>query len=82
MLAHGRAKLARKGCDLLVVNEVGGGAAFGSRDNEAVVLGADGGPRPPCRAGPRRRWPHAVWDLVRCPGSRPGLHAETGSYPA
>jgi phosphopantothenoylcysteine decarboxylase/phosphopantothenate--cysteine ligase len=37
-----RAKLARKGCDLLVVNPVGNGQGFGSADNEAVVLGADG----------------------------------------
>jgi phosphopantothenoylcysteine decarboxylase / phosphopantothenate---cysteine ligase len=37
-----RAKLARKGCDLLVVNPVGNGKGFGSGDNEAVVLGADG----------------------------------------
>jgi len=37
-----RAKLARKGCDLLVVNDVSGGAVFGSADNEAVILGADG----------------------------------------
>ena len=37
-----RAKLARKGCDLLVVNDVSGGAVFGSPDNEAVILGADG----------------------------------------
>jgi len=37
-----RAKLARKGCDLLVVNDVSGGAVFGSTDNEAVILGADG----------------------------------------
>jgi len=37
-----RAKLARKGCDLLVVNQVGDGLAFGTADNEAVVLGADG----------------------------------------
>jgi len=37
-----RAKLARKGCDLLVVNPVGNGLGFGSGDNEAVVLGADG----------------------------------------
>ena len=37
-----RAKLARKGCDLLVVNPVGYGRGFGSGDNEAVVLGADG----------------------------------------
>ena len=37
-----RAKLARKGCDLLVVNDVSGGAVFGSADNEAVILGSDG----------------------------------------
>ncbi len=37
-----RAKLARKGCDLLVVNDVSGGAVFGSTDNEAVILAADG----------------------------------------
>jgi phosphopantothenoylcysteine decarboxylase/phosphopantothenate--cysteine ligase len=42
-LAHGRAKLARKGCDLLVVNPVGDGRAFEVADNEAVVLAADGG---------------------------------------
>ncbi|HEY7271190.1 MAG TPA: bifunctional phosphopantothenoylcysteine decarboxylase/phosphopantothenate--cysteine ligase CoaBC, partial [Actinoplanes sp.] len=29
VIEHGRAKLARKGCDLLVVNAVGGGKAFG-----------------------------------------------------
>jgi phosphopantothenoylcysteine decarboxylase/phosphopantothenate--cysteine ligase len=37
-----RAKLARKGCDLLVVNPVGDGLGFGSAENEAVVLAADG----------------------------------------
>ena len=37
-----RAKLARKGCDLLVVNDVSGGRVFGSPDNEAVVLDAAG----------------------------------------
>jgi phosphopantothenoylcysteine decarboxylase / phosphopantothenate---cysteine ligase len=42
-LAHGRAKLARKGCDLLVVNAVGEGRAFEVADNEAVLLAADGG---------------------------------------
>ncbi len=42
VLAHGRAKLARKGCDLLVVNAVGDGQAFGQPDNAAVILGADG----------------------------------------
>jgi phosphopantothenoylcysteine decarboxylase / phosphopantothenate---cysteine ligase len=42
-LAHGRAKLARKRSDLLVVNAVGADRAFESRDNEAVLLAADGG---------------------------------------
>jgi phosphopantothenoylcysteine decarboxylase / phosphopantothenate---cysteine ligase len=42
VLEHGRAKLARKGCDLLVVNAVGKGVAFGQPDNAAVILGTDG----------------------------------------
>jgi phosphopantothenoylcysteine decarboxylase/phosphopantothenate--cysteine ligase len=42
VLEHGRAKLARKGCDLLVVNAVGEGRAFGQPDNAGVILGADG----------------------------------------
>jgi phosphopantothenoylcysteine decarboxylase / phosphopantothenate---cysteine ligase len=37
-----RAKLARKGSDLLVMNQVGGGQGFGSTDNEWIVLAADG----------------------------------------
>jgi phosphopantothenoylcysteine decarboxylase/phosphopantothenate--cysteine ligase len=42
VLSYGRAKLARKGCDLLVVNAVGDGRAFGSAVNAAVLLGRDG----------------------------------------
>ncbi|WGL54204.1 bifunctional phosphopantothenoylcysteine decarboxylase/phosphopantothenate--cysteine ligase CoaBC [Nocardioides sp. BP30] len=42
VLELARAKLARKGCDLLVVNDVSGGAVFGSAENEAVILGSDG----------------------------------------
>jgi len=37
-----RDKLARKGCDLLVVNPVGNGQGFGTSDNEALVFGRDG----------------------------------------
>jgi phosphopantothenoylcysteine decarboxylase / phosphopantothenate---cysteine ligase len=37
-----RAKLARKGSDLLVMNQVGGGLGFGTTDNEWIVLAADG----------------------------------------
>jgi len=42
VLAHGRAKLAAKGADLLVVNAVGDGRAFGQPDNAGVILGSDG----------------------------------------
>jgi phosphopantothenoylcysteine decarboxylase/phosphopantothenate--cysteine ligase len=37
-LEHGRAKLARKQCDILVVNEVGEEKGFESDDNAAVIL--------------------------------------------
>jgi phosphopantothenoylcysteine decarboxylase / phosphopantothenate---cysteine ligase len=63
MLANGRAKLARKGCDLLVVNQVGNGLAFGTADNEAVVLGADGSELKLPRA-PKAEIADAIWDLV------------------
>ena len=43
VLRHGRAKLARKGCDLLVVNDVSAGQVFGHAENAVVVLAADGG---------------------------------------
>ncbi len=63
VLDHARAKLARKGCDLLVVNDVSGGKVFGSADNEAVVLGADGSttPVPP---GSKTALAHVIWDQV------------------
>ncbi|NJQ14361.1 bifunctional phosphopantothenoylcysteine decarboxylase/phosphopantothenate--cysteine ligase CoaBC [Streptomyces bohaiensis] len=63
VLASGRAKLARKGCDLLVVNEVGGGRAFGTEDNEAVLLDARGGERH-VPYGPKDVLADAVWDAV------------------
>ncbi len=58
-----QAKLARKGCDLLVVNPVGNGLGFGTPDNEAVVYGADGTVRPIPR-GPKDALADVVWDLV------------------
>ncbi|MEE1822921.1 bifunctional phosphopantothenoylcysteine decarboxylase/phosphopantothenate--cysteine ligase CoaBC [Streptomyces sp. BE20] len=63
VLANGRAKLARKGCDLLVVNEVGDGKAFGQDVNEAVVLGSDGS-ETPVPVGPKEALADVVWDLV------------------
>ena len=58
-----RAKLARKGCDLLVVNPVGPGLGFGTPDNEAVVFGADGTVTKIPR-GTKEALADVVWDLV------------------
>ncbi|MBB4930866.1 phosphopantothenoylcysteine decarboxylase/phosphopantothenate--cysteine ligase [Lipingzhangella halophila] len=63
VLEHGRAKLARKGCDLLVVNQVGEGRAFGTEDNQAVALGADGS-AVDIPHGPKEDLADRVWDLV------------------
>ncbi len=63
VLELGRAKLARKGCDLLVVNDVSGGAVFGSSDNEAVVLGADG-VSVEVPHGSKTALAHVIWDEV------------------
>lgn len=63
VLAHGREKLRRKGCDLLVVNEVGERKTFGSEENEAVVLAADG-TETPVPHGPKEALADVVWDLV------------------
>ncbi len=62
-LEAARAKLARKGCDLLVVNQVGGGLGFGAGDNEAVVLGTDGSATPVPRRS-KEALAYFVWDLV------------------
>ncbi len=63
VLENGRAKLARKGCDLLVVNEVGERRTFGSETNEAVVLAPDG-TETPVPYGPKEALADTVWDLV------------------
>jgi phosphopantothenoylcysteine decarboxylase/phosphopantothenate--cysteine ligase len=42
VLHHARAKLRRKGCDLLVVNAVGDGRAFEVDSNAGWLLGGDG----------------------------------------
>jgi phosphopantothenoylcysteine decarboxylase/phosphopantothenate--cysteine ligase len=63
VLANGRAKLARKGCDLLVVNQVGNGLAFGTADNEVTVLSTDGTEVKLPRA-PKDEIADAIWDVV------------------
>ena len=58
-----RAKLARKGCDLLVVNDVGGGAVFGASDNQAVILSREG-ERRDVPLGSKAALAHVIWDEV------------------
>ncbi len=66
VLTHGRAKLARKGCDLLVVNEVGEAGhptGFEGDANAATVLAADGA----SYAVPlttKDALAHVVWDMT------------------
>jgi len=65
VLDHARAKLARKGCDLLVVNEVGNDKTFGRDDNTIHILRQgsshviDAGP------APKDEVAAAVWDAVQ-----------------
>jgi phosphopantothenoylcysteine decarboxylase / phosphopantothenate---cysteine ligase len=63
VLDNGRAKLARKGSDLLVVNQVGEDLTFGRPDNAAVILGADGS-RTDVPRGAKEALAEIVWDLV------------------
>ena len=63
LLRLGRAKLERKGCDLLVVNDVSGEAVFGRPTNEVVILDAGGGQREVPRTG-KAEVADAVWDAV------------------
>jgi phosphopantothenoylcysteine decarboxylase/phosphopantothenate--cysteine ligase len=62
-LVHGREKLARKRADLIVVNEVGADLGFGTADNAAWVLRADG-PDVELSRRPKEALADAVWDLV------------------
>jgi phosphopantothenoylcysteine decarboxylase / phosphopantothenate---cysteine ligase len=66
VLAYGREKLARKGCDLLVVNEVGEtghATGFEGSQNAATVLGSDGSVTE-VPLGSKDALADTVWDLV------------------
>ncbi|MCM0678291.1 bifunctional phosphopantothenoylcysteine decarboxylase/phosphopantothenate--cysteine ligase CoaBC [Micromonospora phytophila] len=61
--ANGRAKLARKRADLIVINEVGPDKVFGAETNAATVIGADGSvSRMPEQS--KEDLADGVWDLV------------------
>jgi phosphopantothenoylcysteine decarboxylase/phosphopantothenate--cysteine ligase len=63
VLFHGRAKLARKGCDFLVVNAVGEGLAFEQPDNAGWLLSSDGG-ETELPSGSKALLASRVWDAV------------------
>jgi phosphopantothenoylcysteine decarboxylase/phosphopantothenate--cysteine ligase len=63
VLANGAAKLAAKGADFLVVNEVGEALGFEAADNAATILGADG-TSVVVPLGPKEALADRVWDLV------------------
>jgi phosphopantothenoylcysteine decarboxylase / phosphopantothenate---cysteine ligase len=71
VLDHARAKLARKGCDLLVANEVGERLAFGTDGNTVHLLfrsRMQGPPAPPDRVvgpAPKGEVAAAVWDGIQ-----------------
>jgi phosphopantothenoylcysteine decarboxylase/phosphopantothenate--cysteine ligase len=65
VLDHGRDKLARKGSDLLVVNEVGADKTFGADDNTVHILRQ--GSSHVVEVGPasKQAVAAAVWDAVQ-----------------
>ncbi|HET9254300.1 MAG TPA: bifunctional phosphopantothenoylcysteine decarboxylase/phosphopantothenate--cysteine ligase CoaBC [Pseudonocardiaceae bacterium] len=74
VLTHGRAKLTRKGCDLLVVNAVGEGGALEADRNTGWLL-SDEGTETVLPEGPKSLLASFVWDavaarLARRPGRR------------
>ncbi|HWO64789.1 MAG TPA: phosphopantothenoylcysteine decarboxylase, partial [Umezawaea sp.] len=64
VLDYGRAKLKRKGCDLLVVNAVGDGKAFEVEDNAGWLLSAAGA-ETPIPHGSKAQLSAVLWDAVR-----------------
>lgn len=62
LVALGRAKLARKGCDLLVVNDVTQGRVFGAETNEVTLLTATDTQGPV--AGTKDVLAHSIWDAA------------------
>jgi phosphopantothenoylcysteine decarboxylase/phosphopantothenate--cysteine ligase len=63
VLEHARAKLVRKGCDLLVVNDVSAGKVFGRESTEVTVLYPDGRVTP-VPAGSKDLVADEIWTAV------------------
>jgi phosphopantothenoylcysteine decarboxylase/phosphopantothenate--cysteine ligase len=63
VLEHARAKLKRKGCDLLVVNAVGEGKAFEMEENSGWLLSADGSERTVALSS-KSHMASDIWDAI------------------
>ena len=59
----GKQKLARKGCDLLVVNDVSDGKAFGTEDNEVAIFAGPGAVTEVARSA-KETVANRIWDEV------------------
>lgn len=70
LLALGQAKLARKGCDLLVINDVSDGKVFGEDDNRIVVISAESVVGR--HFGPKASVAHRILDAVRAVAASSG----------
>ena len=64
VLDHGVAKLQRKGCDLLVINEVGPNLAFGTDDNEVTILTRNPAGQSTIARTSKTEIANAIWDSV------------------
>jgi len=64
VLANGRAKLVAKGCDLMVVNEVGEHRTFDAEDTSATILSTNGA-AVPVPHGSKENLGHLLLDVVR-----------------
>ncbi|HTF40509.1 MAG TPA: phosphopantothenoylcysteine decarboxylase, partial [Propionibacteriaceae bacterium] len=60
LLDLGHAKLARKGCDLLVLNEVGPNLVFGQQHSQITLLTPEGATGP--FTGSKDTLAHQIWD--------------------
>ncbi|MFH5877527.1 bifunctional phosphopantothenoylcysteine decarboxylase/phosphopantothenate--cysteine ligase CoaBC [Arthrobacter sp. NA-172] len=69
VLEHATAKLKRKGCDLLVVNQVGVGQVFGQDQNSVIILSGHGA-APQSAAGSKSDVAAAVIDRISTELSR------------
>lgn len=63
VLDNGRAKLKRKGADMLMVNSVAGGAVFGQPRNSGWLLGADGS-EVEIADGPKQVVAARMWQVI------------------